>query len=390
MKVLLHADAVGGVFTYAVELARALASRGVRVVLATEGASLDDDQRSALSGVPGLVHREARYRLEWMEDPWEDVARAGEWLLAIERRERPDVVHLCSFAHGARPFRAPRVVVAHSCVLSWYEAVRGGPAPPAWDRYREEVGSGLRAADGIVAPTQAMARALSRHHAPIPQPTVVPNGRDPARFPPGEKMPLVLGAGRLWDAAKNAGALLRAAFEVPWPIALAGPVPEPPPPHAIVHGTAGAGPLEGWGPARLLGHLPEPALAAWMGRAAVFAHPARYEPFGLAVLEAALAGCALVLGDIESLRETWDGAALFVPPADHAALVGALRALAGDPRGREVFAAAARARALRLGPDRMAAGYLALYGALGARERAPEPRRPRGTLVPRPSPRPER
>ncbi len=32
--------------------------------------------------------------------------------------------------------------------------------------------------------------------------------------------------------------------------------------------------------------------------------PARYEPFGLSVLEAALSGCALVLGDIPSLRES--------------------------------------------------------------------------------------
>jgi glycosyltransferase involved in cell wall biosynthesis len=367
MKVLLHADAVGGVFTYALELARALARRGVRVVLATEGAALDEDQRAALAGIPGLAHREARYRLEWMDDPWDDVARAGAWLLAVERRERPDVVHLGSYAHGALPFRAPRIVVSHSCVLSWYEAVRGTPAPASWDRYRQEVAAGLRAVDAIVAPTQAMARALTRHHGPIPEPTVILNGRDPARFRPGEKVPLVLGAGRLWDDAKNVAALLRAAPEVPWAVALAGPVPDPPPPQAIVHDASRAGPLAGSGPARLLGRLPEPALAGWMARASVFAHPARYEPFGLAVLEAALAGCALVLGDIESLRELWDGAALFVPPGDHGALVGALKALAGDRRGREVFAAAARARALRLGPDRMAAGYLALYGALGAR-----------------------
>ena len=396
MKVLLHADAVGGVFTYAVELARALVRRGVKVVLATEGASLDADQRAALAGVPGLAHREARYRLEWMEDPWEDVARAGEWLLAVERRERPDVVHLGSFAHGALPFRAPRVVVGHSCVLSWYEAVRGTPAPAPWDRYRAAVGAGLRAADAIVAPSHAMARALSRHHAPIPRPTVILNGRDPARFPPGEKLPLVLGAGRLWDDAKNAAALLRAAPEVPWPIALAGPIPEVPPPNAVVHGARGAGPLSGNGPARLLGRLAEPALAAWMARSSVFAHPARYEPFGLAVLEAALAGNALVLGDIESLRELWDGAALFVPPGDHGALVGALKAFAGDPRGREVFAAAARARALRLGPDRMVAGYLALYGALGARPRelpeagprqlAPPVRPPAGAARAEPAP----
>jgi glycogen synthase len=134
MKVLLVADAVGGVFTYAVELARALAARGVEIVLATEGARLPADGRAALRRVEGIVHDEGAFALEWMEEPWADVAAAGEWLLALEARERPDVVHLNAFSHGALPFRAPKLVVGHSCVLSWFEAVRGEVAPPSWDR----------------------------------------------------------------------------------------------------------------------------------------------------------------------------------------------------------------------------------------------------------------
>ena len=54
-----------------------------------------------------------------------------------------------------------------------------------------------------------------------------------------------------------------------------------------------------------------------MGRAAIYALPARYEPFGLSILEAALSGCALVIGDIPSLREIWADAALFVPSDGH-------------------------------------------------------------------------
>jgi len=367
MKILLHADAVGGVFAYAVELARGLAVRGVRVVLATEGAQLSAEQLAQLAAIPGLVHHESVYRLEWMEDPWEDVERAGAWLLAVERRERPDVVHLSSYAHGALPFRAPRVLVAHSCVLSWYEAVRGAAAPPAWDRYREAIRAGLRAADALVAPTEAMARALLRHHGPLPRPRVILNGRDPAQFATGEKLPLVLAAGRVSDEAKNAAGVVRAAPRCPWPVAIAGAYEPTPPEGAQVHPPGKTPAPESLRPghAHLLGRLGARALAGWMGRAAVFAHPARYEPFGLAVLEAALSGCALVLGDLESLRELWDGAALFVPAGDDAALAGALRALAVDRRGRAVFAAAARARALRLGADRMTESYLSLYRSLG-------------------------
>jgi glycosyltransferase involved in cell wall biosynthesis len=121
-------------------------------------------------------------------------------------------------------------------------------------------------------------------------------------------------------------------------------------------------------PATFLGRLPEDDLAHWLSRAAIFAHPARYEPFGLAVLEAALSGCALVLGDVESLRETWDGAAEFA--ADDAALADRIAALARDGARRRALADRARARALGFTPARMADGYVALYRALAGRSSA--------------------
>src|SRR5947208_2460470 len=60
------------------------------------------------------------------------------------------------------------------------------------------------------------------------------------------------------------------------------------------------------------------------------AAPAKYEPFGLASLEAALSRCARVLGDIATLRELWDGAAVFVSPDDPQQLAAALRTLQDD------------------------------------------------------------
>ncbi len=73
-------------------------------------------------------------------------------------------------------------------------------------------------------------------------------------------------------------------------------------------------------------------MAGWLGRASIFALPARYEPFGLLPLEAALSGCALVLGDIPSLREVWGDAAWFVPPDDRDALTAAIGSLIASPR----------------------------------------------------------
>jgi len=124
-RVLLTADTVGGVWTYAVDLARGLSARGVEVALATMGAPLSDAQRETAERIPGLLVFESGFRLEWMEDPWRDVERAGDWLLGLEARFGPDLVHLNGYAHAALPWSAPKLVVAHSCVLSWWSAVKG-------------------------------------------------------------------------------------------------------------------------------------------------------------------------------------------------------------------------------------------------------------------------
>jgi glycosyltransferase involved in cell wall biosynthesis len=102
-------------------------------------------------------------------------------------------------------------------------------------------------------------------------------------------------------------------------------------------------------------------LSSWYSRASIYALPARYEPFGLSVLEAALSGCALVLGDIPSLREIWGDAAIFVPPDDRDAIASAINTLITDSFQRHQLAEMARMRALEFTPQRMAARYLKTY-----------------------------
>jgi glycosyltransferase involved in cell wall biosynthesis len=79
------------------------------------------------------------------------------------------------------------------------------------------------------------------------------------------------------------------------------------------------------------------------------------------VLEAALSGCALVLGDIASLREVWGDAALYVHPDDHLALRDALARLIADATLRHRLGRRARSRAMRYTPARMARGYIRAY-----------------------------
>jgi glycosyltransferase involved in cell wall biosynthesis len=102
----------------------------------------------------------------------------------------------------------------------------------------------------------------------------------------------------------------------------------------------------------------------WLSRAAIYALPARYEPFGLSALEAALSGCALVLGDIPSLREVLGESALYVPPHDVDALRTVLNVLAGDPALRSRLGEAARRRALTYTPSQMAGAYYTAYQEL--------------------------
>jgi glycogen(starch) synthase len=358
LRVLMTTDTVGGVFHYAVELARALAREGVTTVLAAMGGHASVAQRRSALAVPGLSLHESSYRLEWMNDPWSDVDRAGAWLRQLEEETAPDVVHLNGYAHASLPWRAPTVVVGHSCVLSWFEAVRGDPAPRDYDEYRARVARGLASASCVVAPTRAMAHALREHYGPRLACRVIHNGRRARAFGTSAKEPFVLSVGRLWDEAKNVAALAAVAPALPWPVRVAGSP-----------SLEGTGELQAAG-VEWLGILDEAGVCSVMGRAAIYALPARYEPFGLSVLEAALSSCALVLGDIPSLRELWDGCAVFVDAERSVDLQRELTALMGDPARTSLLGRRARERALRYSSERMATAYLTLYRELLAR-RAP-------------------
>jgi glycogen synthase len=113
-----------------------------------------------------------------------------------------------------------------------------------------------------------------------------------------------------------------------------------------------------------LGHLAPAALHEWYARAAVFVQPSLYEPFGLAPLEAARAGAALVLADIPSLREVWGDTALYVAPRDSSGLAAAVNTLAEQPAFLAERSAAARRRASTLTARAMALHYLESYREL--------------------------
>lgn len=357
-RVLMTTDAVGGVWDFSVELARGLRQRGIEVVLASLGPEPDGAQREATTRI-GL-HLEARpFLLEWMNNPWDDVRASGQWLLELQKQYDCDLVHLNGYAHAQLPFVGPKLVVAHSCVLSWWRAIHERRLPDEWRTYQREVSAGVRAAHHVTAPTQWMLSSLAGDYGPLPACSVIHNGRSSEVFKPTSKKPFILAAGRVWDEAKNLRVLTRIGRSLPWPVKIAGslsllPDQRTPPGQLSTRGTN----------VHLVGRLPLADLAVLYSEAAIYALPARYEPFGFSVLEAALSRCALVLGDIPTLRELWDDAAVFVDPNDEAALRAALISLTRTPDAVQAWAARAYARAHDYGAAAMVDRYAELYARL--------------------------
>ena len=346
LRILMTADAVGGVWTYAAALASALAAQGADVHLVIQGTPPNDAQRSMISHTSVRLI-ESPLALEWQDPAAANVDAARHFYALLEAEIRPDIVHLNSFREAAFDWRCPVLVVAHSCVNSWALACRDTAwlADRKWQRYTELVALGLDRAAAWVCPTRAFHHTMLELYHPRSSGSVIWNGLGEQPIGSGCKDAVILAAGRMWDAAKNLSVLAQAARGLNWPVLVAGP----------------AGDLTSESAVRQLGALSRNELRQLMQRAAIFASPARYEPFGLSVLEAASAGCALVLADIPTFRELWQDAAEFVDPTDAGALHRTLAELCADEPLRARLQQAAHARSRRYSLERMVAGYAMLY-----------------------------
>lgn len=343
-RIMLTTDTVGGVWRYSLELAAALPARTLLVSL---GPPPNAAQRDEAADVCELQITDLP--LDWLADSPVQLADAAHVLSELAAEWGADSVHLHTPALvPGGSWRMPVVAVAHSCVGTWWRTVRGDvpmPADLAW--LAAVVDEGLHQADAALAPSHAFARALSslygaRVHG-------IHNGRRPLTSC-SQSREGVLTAGRLWDEGKNVAALDAAAGLIDVEIRAAGP------------STGPNGTMLTARHLRLLGNLAEAEVAAEYARARVFVSAARYEPFGLAVLEAAQSGCPLVLSDIPTFRELWDGAALFVDADDPRVIAAAI----SDALHRPDLLHAARARASAYTPEAMAAATFAAHRALHA------------------------
>lgn len=363
LRLFMTSDAVGGVFTYALDLAAALSTHGVETRLALLGPGMSSSQRRAASATPGLETMETGLPLDWMAADEAVIRRAAQRLAGLARAHGSDLVHLNAPALAIAKFHAPVVAVSHSCVATWWRSVRGGAMPQDF-RWRSAVmAEGLNAADVVVCASRSFAETTARTYRGV-TPHVVHNGRRTARTRRsiGTSAAVALTAGRLWDEAKDVATLDQAAARMSVPLHAAGSLTGPNGTHAECKHL------------RRLGQLSQTAMRRRLAERPIFVSAARYEPFGLGVLEAAQAGCALVLADIPTFRELWGDAALFVAPGDAAGFATAIERLARDPtlRARQESAALLRSRAYTLAAmaQRMLEVYAPLLGQAGAREAA--------------------
>jgi glycogen(starch) synthase len=332
--VFITADTIGGVWTYALDLAQGLCNHGDTVLLVVLGPSPTAAQYSEAVDA-GVLVLDTGLPLDWISNDVIEFRRGASRLVETAQAWRADVVHLSTPAlAGVAHFPMPVVGVAHSCLATWWAAVRTGPPPSDFAWRIEAVAQGYAACNALIAPSVAFAAATAKIYGVSPVP--IYNGRSQTA---GEShvvrdIPIVT-AGRLWDEGKDAATLDLAAGMMDVPVLALGSVQGPQQQEITFD----------W--MHSLGVMPAVDVAKTFARAQIFVSTARYEPFGLSVLEAAQAGCALVLSDIATFRELWDGAAIFVPPGDAGGLARAIAKLRNRPDELERLSVQSRVHAKR-------------------------------------------
>ena len=359
MRILVTTDAVGGVWRYSLTLAREWAARGILVDLAVLGPAPVLAQQREAAAIPGLILHQTGLALDWTAPDPATLQQIAADLAEFAACLGVDAVHLHAPAlvGNEAEWPVPVVAVLHSCLLTWWQAMRGGAPPPDFAWRIAATAAGLRRAAHVVVPSQAFGDATLFAYGIARPLAVIRNGRHPLPVPAqaaAQRPRVVLAAGRFWDESKDVVTLDAAAALLDATLFAAGSFIGP-------NGERASAPA-----LQQLGSLDETGLATAFAGARVFVSTARYEPFGLAVLEAAQAGLALVLADIPTFRELWDGAACFVAPGHVPGFAAALSQALDDPTP---LADAARIRARAYSAAAMADATLALHRPASVNQR---------------------
>ncbi|MDQ4087170.1 MAG: glycosyltransferase family 4 protein, partial [Pseudomonadota bacterium] len=95
LRVLVTADAVGGVWTYSLDLARGLAGLGIETVVACMGPSPSSEQAAAAKRVAAKMV-DTGLPLDWIADDPAALAEAARCLAQLAEQTGADLVQLNS------------------------------------------------------------------------------------------------------------------------------------------------------------------------------------------------------------------------------------------------------------------------------------------------------
>src|SRR5438477_12038005 len=156
---------------------------------------------------------------------------------------------------------------------------------------------------------------------------VIYPGRNPIFFNPYvSKDDCVLAVGRMVDAGKQVFLLTQQPYSVP--VCIVGAEHTVPMPRIPIRADVKVATDQT--SVAIRGPQTEAQLRALYSRASIYAATARYEPLGMAALDAALSRCAILANDIPSFRETWGDTALYFRCNDGASLADCIRRLNAD------------------------------------------------------------
>jgi glycosyltransferase involved in cell wall biosynthesis len=350
-RILMTADTIGGVWTYAFELAKCLDKYGIEVHLACMGKLLSADQLLLVKDIKNLSIHSSNYKLEWMKDPWEDIEKAGNWLLELERYIQPDIIHLNNYVHGNLNWHAPVVMVAHSCVFTWWKSVKGENPPEDWKLYFKKVKEGLRTADLVIGVSQHYLNEIIKIYGPLKLSRVIHNGLNPDDYFIREKKSMIIGMGRVWDEGKNLKMLSSISKKVNWSVFIAGSL------NLADNKAQNSNEKNDI----FLGQLSQCQIKYCLSEASIYVLPAKYEPFGLSALEAALSGCVLVLADIPTLKEIWGDAAVYFDVHNVKELESVINKLIEDENLLKNYQKKAFEKAGKYHINEMTASYIEAY-----------------------------
>jgi glycogen synthase len=358
MRLLITTDTIGGVWTFSLELVRGLLGRGCAVALVSLGRKPSPTQQAACDTLTERFGQSFFYTpsdtpLEWLDTNGLAFIEAAPLLAQIARQFQPDLLHSNQFCFGALELPIPKVVTAHSDVLSWAQCCGTILAPSPWlHQYVSLVRSGLSGATSVVAPTRWMMQSLAKLYTLPQTQVVISNGRSILGSNERMRTLQAVSAGRVWDPAK--GLSLLADVQSAIPIFVAGEVER------------GSSVISSPSPfVTLLGAMTQQRLLRLFRESAIYLCTSIYEPFGLAPLEAALCGCAVLARDIPSLREVWQDEALYF--SDAPSLSQLLYRLQHSPEALDELQVRSSQRAQHFTRDRMVERYLALFEMTAAK-----------------------